>query len=228
MSDVVYKLITEAGELTQAANDLRDEQVIGFDTETTGLDPHNAKLRLIQLATPRASFIIDCFRLSRDQLKPILDILAAPRPVKIAHNAKFDAKFLMRHCGARLGGVFDTYLASNLASAGDESDRHSLEAAVNRYLDLPLDKAAQTSDWSRELSEYQLEYAARDAQVLLPLREQLLEKLRKMDLLRVADLEFDCVLSMAALELAGIYLDVERWRDLIGRIGIEHARVAEE
>ncbi len=207
MGDANYKLITEAGALAQAANDLRGEQVIGFDTETTGLDPHTSK---------------------RDQLKPILDILAAPSPVKIAHNAKFDAKFLMRHCGARLGAVFDTYLASNLASAGDENDRHSLEAAVNRYLDLPLDKAAQTSDWSRELSEYQLEYAARDAQVLLPLREQLLEKLREMDLLLVADLEFDCVLSIAALELAGIYLDVERWRALIGRIRVEHDRVAEE
>jgi DNA polymerase I len=228
MSDVVYRLVTDAGELTQVASDLRAEQVIGFDTETTGLDPHNAKLRLIQLATPQASFIVDCFRLSSDQLKPILDLLAAPRPVKIAHNAKFDAKFIMRHCGARLGGVFDTYLASNLASAGDENDRHSLEAAVNRYLDLRMDKAAQTSDWSRELSEYQLEYAARDAQVLLPLRQRLLEKLGEMDLLLVAQLEFDCVLSIAALELAGIYLDVERWRDLIGRIQVEHERVAEE
>ncbi|HEY7183834.1 MAG TPA: DNA polymerase [Blastocatellia bacterium] len=228
MSDVVYKLITGAGELAQVANDLRGEQVIGFDTETTGLDPHTAKLRLIQLATKQASYIIDCFRLSRDQLKPILDLLAAPRPVKIAHNAKFDAKFIMRHCGVRLGGAFDTYLASLLASAGDDSDRHSLEAVVNRYLGLPLDKSAQTSDWSRELSERQLEYAARDAQVLLPLRERLLEKLREMDLLLVAELEFDCVLSIAALELAGIYLDVERWRDLIGRIQVEHDRVAEE
>src|SRR5262249_41033328 len=228
MGDANYKLITEAGALAQAANDLRGEQVIGFDTETTGLDPHASKLRLIQLATPRTGFIFDCFRLSRDQLKPILDILAAPQPVKIAHNAKFDAKFLLRHCGARLGAVFDTYLASNLASGGDENDRHGREAVVNRYLDLPLDKAAQTSDWSRELSQYQLEYAARDAQVLLPLRERLLEKLRELDLLRVASLEFECVLSIAALEIAGIYLDVERWRALIGRIRIKHDRVAEE
>jgi DNA polymerase I len=228
MLSVNYNLITDAGEVARAAGDLRGEQVIGFDTETTGLDPHNSKLRLIQLATSRSSFIIDCFRLSRDQLKPILDVLAAPQPVKIAHNAKFDAKFLMRHCGVRLGAVFDTYLTSVLVSAGDENDRHSLEAAVNRYLAMPLDKAAQTSDWSRELSQYQLEYAARDAQVLLPLRERMLEKLREMGLLQVAELEFDCVLSIAALELAGIYLDAERWRDLIGRIRIERDRIAGE
>src|SRR5262249_53409283 len=124
--------------------------------------------------------------------------------------------------------VFDTYLASTLASAGDENDRHSLEAAVNRYLNMSMDKAAQTSDWSRELSDYQLEYAARDAQVLLPLRERLLEKRREMDLLLVAGLEFDCVLSIASLELAGIYLDIERWRGLIGRIKIDHDRIADE
>src|SRR5262249_35671460 len=52
--------------------------------------------------------------------------------------------------------------------------------------------------------------------------------LREMDLLLVAELEFDCVLSIAALELAGIYLDVERWRNLIGRIQVEHDRIAEE
>ncbi len=223
-----YKLIATSEEIARTAAELCAPEVIGFDTETTGLDPHTSKLRLIQLATPQTSYVIDCFRFSAGQLKPVLDLLASSRPVKIAHNAKFDAKFLLRHCGVRLNGIFDTYLASVLASAGDENDRHGLEAVANRYLDQQLDKAPQLSDWSRELSDYQLEYAARDAQVLLPLRERLLAKLDGMDLLVAAQLEFDCVLSIAAMELAGVLLDAGRWRELIGQIRVEHDQVAEE
>jgi DNA polymerase I len=228
MYEVSYKLIETVDDLLKAVEHLRAERLIGLDTETTGLDPHTSKIRLIQLATPTQVFIIDCFRLSLLQLGPVLDLLAAHQAVKIAHNAKFDSKFLFRHCGVRLGGIFDTYLASVLASAGDEGDRHNLDAVAYRYLDIHLDKDPQLSDWSGELSKRQLQYAAFDAAVLLPLRERLQSKLDEMDLLVAAEIEFDCVLAIAAMELAGVYLDVARWRDLIGRIRIAHDAVAEE
>jgi DNA polymerase I len=222
-----YQLVTEAHQLPRVAEALIAEPVIGLDTETTGLDPHTSKLRLIQVATPTTSFIIDLFRLPAGALTPVLDCLAAPRPIKVLHNAKFDAKFLLRYYGIRLNAIFDTYLASILISAGNENDRHGLDPVANRYLNLQIDKEPQLSDWSRELSEYQLEYAARDAAVLLPLRESLLAKLYEMDLLLAAELEFGCVLSVAGLELAGVYLDVDRWRELVKRIQIEHDKIAE-
>jgi DNA polymerase I-like protein with 3'-5' exonuclease and polymerase domains len=185
-------------------------------------------MRLIQLATPQASYVIDLFRFTPDELKPALDLLAAAQPVKIAHNAKFDAKFLLRHYGIRLGAVFDTYLASLLVSAGDENARHSLEAVAARYLDLQLDKAAQLSDWSGELTPYQLEYAARDASVVLPLRERLAARLEEMDLMVTAELEFDCVLPIAAMELAGVYLDADCWRAQVKQVRAEYDTVASE
>jgi hypothetical protein len=57
------------------------------------------------------------FSLTREDLRPLRRAYRrAARPVKVAHNAKFDGKFLRHHLGMELDGVvFDTYLASLLA-----------------------------------------------------------------------------------------------------------------
>jgi DNA polymerase-1 len=222
-----YQLITKSDELAPALAALWASPVIGLDTETTGLDAHSARVRLLQLGTPERSWIIDLFHFPADALAPVKELLGAPHPVKVAHNAKFDAKFLLKHMGVRLGGIFDTYLASLLASAGNESDRHSLEAVVQRYLGIQLDKSAQVSDWSGELVGYQLDYAARDAAILLPLREKILERLDEFDLMVVAGIEFECVLPIAEMELAGFYLDAGRWRAQLERVRAAHREAAD-
>lgn len=226
--DTNYELITAADKFPRIAAELRAQPVIGLDTETTGLDPHTSRLRLLQLATPQTSYVIDCFRFSPEQLSPLLEIITAAQPIKVAHNAKFDAKFLMKHLGVRLGGVFDTYLASLLISAGNEDHRHGLAPVADRYLALQLDKEQQLSNWSGELSRHQLDYAARDASILLPLRDKMAARLDGMDLLVTAALEFECVPAIAAMELAGVHLDVARWRELVKQMTIARDAVADE
>ena len=210
-----YKLIASAEELPQIAAELKSQLWIGLDTETTGLDPHTSRLRLLQLATPRIAYLFDCFQFSPEQLTPLRQVIADPQPIKIAHNAKFDAKFLRKHLGVRLNGVFDSYLASLLISAGNENHRHGLAAVANRFLNLQVDKEQQLSNWSGELSRNQLDYAARDAAVLLTLREALTAQLDKMDLLIAAGLEFDCVTAPAAVfYVTTIIRRSGRWKNL--------------
>jgi DNA polymerase-1 len=234
MSANNYQLITTAEELRIAVEKLSKHQAIGFDTETTSLDPYAGRLRLVQLAAPDGVRVIDIDRFGgvdakqNEALAPLRELLAALRPVKIAHNAKFDAKWAKHHLGVEMGGLFDTLLASQLISAGDQDDRHGLEVVVARYLNETVDKAERLSDWSGELSAAQLEYAARDAAVLPPLREKLIERLKAEALLRCAQLEFECVMPVASLELAGFYLDEPRWREQMVKVEHERIHLADE
>jgi ribonuclease D len=215
-----YKVIKTAEQLRPAVESLLQHGVIGLDTETTDLDPYNSRLRLIQLATPSVVYVIDVDAFSNNSsadlhnseaLAPLRRLLAAPRPIKIAHNAKFDAKFLKHVLGVDLGGLFDTLLASQLIGAGDIEERHGLDTVASRYLNQVVDKSERLSNWNFELSEAQLEYAARDAAVLLPLRETLVDRLKADSLIKVAQLEFECVGSVVDIELAGFYMRKDRW-----------------
>lgn len=230
-----YKLVTTAEELRAAMAVLSKLPAVGFDTETTDLDPYRGRLRLLQLAAPDGVCVIDLNRFADGDpkesaaLAPVRELLAAARPVKIAHNAKFDAKWTKHTLGVELGGVFDTLLASQLISAGDSDDRHGLEAVAARYLNETIDKAERLSDWTaNELSESQLQYAAIDAAVLVPLREKQIERLKAEDLVRCAQLEFECVLPVAAIELSGFYLDQHRWREQLVVVEKRRALLAEE
>src|SRR5437763_553151 len=225
MITATYQLINTNDELRAAVAELTQQPAVGFDSETTSLDPYGGRLRLVQLAAPDGRvFIIDLDRFAdgdarkTEALAPLRELLAAPRPIKVAHNAKFDAKWVKHQLGVELGGLFDTLLASQLVSAGESEDRHSLRVVAERYLNETIDKAEQLSDWSGELSAAQLDYAARDAAVMLPLRDALIARLKADALVPVAQLEFECVLPVACLELAGIFLDKERWREQIAVI----------
>jgi DNA polymerase-1 len=229
-----YQVIKTEEDLRQAVESLSTHQAIGLDTETTELDPYYGRMRLIQLAVPSGVHIIDLDAFQNgdprqsNALAPLRDLLAAHRPVKIAHNAKFDAKFIKHTLGVDLGGIFDTLLASQLIGAGDIEERHGLDTVASRYLNEAVDKTERLSNWNFELSESQLEYAARDAAVLLPLREKLIERLRSDSLIKCATLEFDCIMTVADMELTGFYMHKDRWLEQLGIVEKRRTQLAEE
>jgi DNA polymerase I-like protein with 3'-5' exonuclease and polymerase domains len=231
---VDYQVIKTGDELLTAVESLLTHVAIGLDTETTELDPYTSRLRLIQLAAPDGVRIIDLDAFANgdlsqnDLLAPLKRLLSAPRPIKIAHNAKFDAKFIKYQLDARVGGLFDTLLASQLISAGDIEERHGLETVAARYLNESIDKTERLSNWNFELSEAQLQYAARDAAILLPLREKLIERLRTDSLIKCAQLEFECVMAVADIELAGIYMHKDRWLEQLAIVEKRRAGLANE
>ena len=228
-----YQIISDAEELRRAVAELSNKHAVGLDTETTELDPYLGRLRLIQLATPDGVYLVDLNRFEGDMkqseaLAPLRRLFTSPRPIKIAHNAKFDAKFIKYQLGVDVVGLFDTLLASQLVSAGDIEERHGLAAITERYLNETVDKTERLSNWEFDLSEAQLQYAARDAAVLIPLRDRLIEKIKSLDLVQCAQLEFECVMPVVDLELTGFYMDKHRWLEQLTVVEKTRGELANE
>jgi DNA polymerase I len=219
-----YRLVTDAQELLDIAETLSDAEALGADLETTGLSPRDGKTRLLQLATPEETFVIDAFAVG--DLSPLKGVLEGG-PVKIFHNAKFDYQFLKKEHEISLSPIFDTMLATQLLDGGEYGASYALEAVAERYLDEEVDKSERRADWSGELSRVQLEYAARDAMILLPLRERLAEKLEEEELGYISKVEFGAVAAISEMELAGIKLDVARWKKLEQTVRERRDRAAE-
>jgi DNA polymerase-1 len=223
MEAVGYRMITDAAGLGEVAERAAGAGAVGLDVETTALSPLDGRMRLLQVATPEGTFVVDLHAV--EDLSPLREVLEAG-PIKVLHNSKFDYAFLKHERSVTVGPVFDTMLASQLLAGGDQGPSHSLEAVALRYLDRELDKSARREDWRGELSREQLDYAARDAAVLLPLYEKLKEKLNEERLGYVARIEFAVVGAIAEMELAGIRLDRERWQALEKTVRERRDRVA--
>src|SRR5262249_40171702 len=150
--------------------------LVGLDTETTGLNPRAGRVRLLSLATDTVDggtcvYLIDCFAADPSVLWGALQA----RPI-VGHNLAFDLAFLTR-VGFELGEVRDTLLMSQVLHGTVYGVKHSLATVAERELGQTVSKLEQASDWSGDLTEDQLQYAALDADLPRRLYPVLTEKL---------------------------------------------------
>jgi len=191
---------------------LKGSLLLALDTETTGLDPLKDRIRLIQISTPgEPPLLLDMVALEKGQIITALQGLFGDTGItKLFQNAKFDLSFL-KVAGVNVQGpLFDTMLAEQLILSGLGNSPVNLAALSKKYLQKPLPKEQQRSDWSGELSKEQLEYAARDVIVLLELYTPIIEGIKKAKLSEVAQIEFETLPAVVALELNGILLDRQK------------------
>ena len=211
-----YMLIQSEEDLAPYLGVIREAKVIAVDTETTGLDPHSDRLRLVQIALDNGLvLVIDCFPFLPKGL-PFLSALLSSNVIKVFQNAKFDLQFLLAQGITVQLPLFDTMLAAQLLQSSGGPTRVNLAALATHYLGMDLPKEEQKSNWSGKLRSEQLEYAGRDAEILLKLRDAMLPALRKNRLNEVARQEFACVRAVAQMEYRGIHLDLDRW-DMLRR-----------
>lgn len=212
-------VVKDLHEALRALERLDSAPFVGLDLETMpdgrtgtaryrpGLDPYLSRIRLVQLGTDTEAFVLDTTRVSP---VPWFWWLRDHSAKVVAQNSRFDLSHLQQ-AGVFVPRVWDTMLADQLLRPGQKDS--SLAALAERYLGEHLDKAEQKSDWARDLSESQLEYAGRDVLILPRLHAALGEKLRALRLVEVARLEFAAVPAFAMLSRSGFVLDEERWVD---------------
>lgn len=152
-------LIDRPEEARAAALELKNESVLGFDTETR---PSFKKgefyhVSLLQLATEKKAYL---FHLCRADLMPeIVSVLSDAQILKVGVATRDDIKGLQLLHPFKAEGFID--IALGLATPGRTP---GLRALVAEYLGLKLSKAAKITNWEApHLSRAQLAYAAKDA-----------------------------------------------------------------
>jgi DNA polymerase I len=204
-----YTLVTTETQLRAMLQKLSGAQTIFVDTETTHLDPHRARLLMIQIYAPElGAFVIDCTKgLNLDLLSRLWEDNTLR---KVFHNAAYDLKIIFHNFGILLTNVYDTMITERMLTAGYIGLQASLQAVAQRRLEITLDKSVRatfTESEISELSKEQIEYAVTDVLVLPAIMEQQLREIEQHNLEQVHALEMELCPIVALIEYTGMPFD---------------------
>ena len=228
--------ITTPDTYTEAIGILTQHKKICLDFETTGLQARLAKPRLLQLCDSnptdedRIVYVFDLFKVQADgALKELIE----SREMIIGQNLNFDLQFLYELGIDFKNKIYDTYIAERVLRSGFKEKKISpqaqkpyfadlscsLKAIALRRLNIELDKEQRRTDWSQpELTLEQIEYAAKDVDVLPRIAADQLEELREENLTPIYSVESQCVRPVALMCYTGFGVDVTKLMVLRKRI----------
>lgn len=180
--------------------------VVAVDTETRGLNLRRDRLCLVQICDDEGvvSFVRfpDRRKLPYTGDSNLKKLMEAKNVVKLFHYARFDVGVMKYYLNADTYPIFCTKIASKLVRT--YTDKHSLKYLVSELLSIELDKSDQMSDWARDdLSDSQLEYAANDVRVLIPVQQKLIKVLEREDRMDLAKRLFETIPLVCELDIAG-------------------------
>lgn len=175
---------------------------VAIDTEAMGLNIKRDRLCLVQVSTGDGTAHLVKIAADPKPAPHLTKILTNPGCEKIFHYARFDVAHLKNTFKCEMPTVFCTKIASKLART--YTSRHGLKDLCQELLNIQLDKACQTSNWSAPtLSDSQKSYAAQDVLYLHQLRETLINRLTELNRLSLAKKLFHSLDALTDTELAG-------------------------
>jgi ribonuclease D len=166
---------------------------LSLDCEFHGEKRYRPTLYLVQLGVNGEVAAVDPARVDLAPLRPLLE---DPGVRKLFHAGREDIRLLARATGAHeIAGVFDTQVAAAFLGHGLTVGYARI---VKELLGIELDKSNQFTDWSRELTAKQVDYALNDVRHLSRVSAILQAELERRGRLDWA-LEASRAASLAAL-----------------------------
>ncbi|MFV9644560.1 MAG: DNA polymerase I [Desulfobacterales bacterium] len=227
LSKKKYKTVFSIDDISDLANNLERTGLFAVDTETTSVNPMQAKLVGLSFSSkPDEAFYIPCghdypgvpdqpgFVEVLNLLKPVLE---NPDIKKIGQNIKYDWIVLARH-GINLSGiVFDTMIASYLLNPSKRAhnlDQIALDFLDHRtitYKEVTGGKSKKGSCFSHVLIEKAGPYACEDADITLMAYDALKPMLKEARLEELFEkVEMPLVPVLMKMEMTGICVDKEK------------------
>ncbi|MDA3945656.1 MAG: DNA polymerase I [Helicobacteraceae bacterium] len=214
------KLITDENELMALLNGLKADDIVAFDTETTGLD--HAKDHMVGFSfalneeiayyVPIAHFYLGVpDQVSKEAAQKALHKIFGSRVV--GHNVKFDLHFVADFLGVETLTIYGDSIV--LGWLVNPESKLSLDHLAGVWLDHEMIAFKDTVKKGETFASVELEdatkYAAEDALITLKLYNMLLEKLKLQSadhLIELAhSLEFPFITTLMEMERNGIMSD---------------------
>jgi DNA polymerase-1 len=220
-----YECILDEKNLDKWIKILAEKTVIAVDTETSSLNPLEAKLIGISFsyAPNKACYIPLAHKeksLKKETvLKKIKPLLEDPSIKKVGQNIKFDF-IILKQNGVETNPIEDTMLISYTLDAG--INRHNMDTLSEIHLGhktITFKELVGTGKNKLNFADIELakatEYAAEDADVTLRLYEHLKERMNEEKLNKIYEyFEKPMVKLLAKLEFNGIKVDASYLKKL--------------
>jgi DNA polymerase-1 len=218
-----YHLVDSPAERAKLIRALQGKDCFCLDTETTSLDPKEA--RLVGLAFSFAPYTGYYVPVPQDaaEAKRVLEefrsVLESDRIEKVGHNLKFDLSVLKWH-GISVGGrLFDTMVAHSLIEPEMRHGMDYLSEVYLGYTPVPISKligdakAGQINMADVPVAKV-AEYSAEDADVTWQLRGALEPLLKQKGQERVFyEVESPLIPVLVDMEFEGIRVDADALAD---------------
>ena len=231
-----YIMVTEET-AEQFARDMSRSQVIAFDIETQGLDPHTHEILLYQFKGENTPvYVLLPHRYPQRENYGDYPLWSGPfwkGKVVLAHNAVFEYMHMNGPKTRNMTDLFEakgwfcTALAERILTNGLIDARADYGFVVKKYCGVTLNKDLQKSwigmDPLAIPTEEQLAYAAADVEYLHAIMDAQIARAKRERLLRTFRLEMQVLPAFGEMQLNGFYLNRDRHREVVAEYVVQEA-----